>query len=398
MAAYGVGCRGLSVARLVDFLEECRRDLLGQRRITRAVQEARLALECLKGRRSAFLASLRKASYYPPMSPPLNVAILTFDGCQILDVTGPAMVFAAGNDALGKQHYKVHLLSASGGIVQSSGAVAVVTNPTKSLSPSAVDTLLIAGGEKVGLRALSANASVRKWALRASAKARRYGSICTGTFALAQFGLLGGRRVATHWSACSELAVLCPEAEVDTQALFVNDGRLWTSAGVTTGIDMSLAMVAADLGDAVANTVAKRLVLYARRPGYQSQFSPVLSAQNHIDAPFAPLIEWLRENLAESLDVPTLSRRVAMSERTFMRNFTRSVGETPAHFIETLRLDQTRIYLAAGLSVKAIAAQVGYRTGAQLSKAFDRRFGMTPLLFRELHCRSDSGQALAAAE
>lgn len=327
------------------------------------------------------------------MPSPLNVAILTFDRCQILDVTGPAMVFAAGNDALGKPHYKVHLLSALGGHVHSSSAVTLVTNPTKSLSPDAVDTLLVAGGDDVGLKALTADASVRQWAMRASVKARRFGSICTGTFALAQFGLLDGRRVATHWSACATLAALCPEAEVDTQALFVNDGRLWTSAGVTTGIDMSLAMVAADLGDAVANTIAKRLVLYARRPGYQSQFSPVLSAQSHADAPFAPLIEWIRENLTQSLDVPSLAERVAMSERTFVRNFTRSVGETPAHFVETLRLDQTRIYLAAGMSIKAIAAKVGYLTGAQLSKAFDRRFGMTPLLFRELHGRSDSAQA-----
>jgi transcriptional regulator GlxA family with amidase domain len=323
------------------------------------------------------------------MSSVRNVAILTFDRCQILDVTGPAMVFAAGNDALGKAFYNVHLLSAAGGIVQSSSAVSFVTAPAKSVPPESIDTLLIAGGDDVGLRALSANTAVRAWAVRASEVARRFGSICTGTFALAQFGLLSGKHVATHWSACSELAELCPEAQVDTNALFVNDGRLWTSAGVTTGIDMSLAMVAADLGDTVANTIAKRLVLYARRPGYQSQFSPVLSAQSHADAPFAALVDWIRENLSGPLEVPRLAARVSMSERTFLRNFTRSVGETPAHFVETLRLDQTRVYLAAGMSLKEIAAKVGYLTAAQLSKAFDRRFGMTPLLFRELHCRED---------
>ena len=322
------------------------------------------------------------------MSKPLNVAILTFPRCQVLDVTGPAMVFEAGNDALGQQHYKIHILSAEGGTIQTSSAVAMVTRPVKDVRPSAIDTLLIAGGDDSGLKTLVADESVRKWAVNASKSARRYGSICTGTYALAHFGLLGGKRVATHWSACADLAEKCPDTEVDTNALYVNDGSLWTSAGVTTGIDMSLEMVAADLGNAVAHVIAKRLVLYARRPGYQSQFSPVLTAQSHADAPFAALIDWMRENLAQQLDVPRLAEKVAMSERTFLRRFTKSTGETPAHFVETLRLDQTRNLLAAGMSLKEIAARTGYLTGAQLSKAFDRRFGMTPLLFRELHCRS----------
>lgn len=322
------------------------------------------------------------------MSKPLNVAILTFGRCQVLDVTGPAMVFEAGNDALGRSHYCTHILSAAGGVIQTSSAVALFTQPMLDLPPRSIDTLLIAGGDERGLQALVADESVHKWAVQASKSARRYGSICTGTFALAHFGLLDGKRVATHWSACAALARQCPGVDVDTNSLFVNDGRLWTSAGVTTGIDMSLEMVAADLGNAVANSIAKRLVLYARRPGYQSQFSPVLSAQSHADAPFAGLINWMRENLSVQLDVPRLAEKVAMSERTFIRKFTRSVGETPAHFVETLRLDQTRHLLAAGLSLKEIATRTGYSTGAQLSKAFDRRYGMTPMLFRELHCRS----------
>ncbi|MES2974413.1 MAG: DJ-1/PfpI family protein [Pseudomonadota bacterium] len=322
------------------------------------------------------------------MSKPLNVAILTFPRCQVLDVTGPAMVFEAGNDALGKAHYKVHILSAEGGAIQTSSAVVMMTRAVKDVPPGSIDTLLVAGGDNTGLEGLVADASVRKWAVQASKNARRYGSICTGTFALAHFGLLGGKRVATHWSACASLAEQCQDVEVDTNALFVNDGRLWTSAGVTTGIDMSLEMVAADLGNAVAHTIAKRLVLYARRPGYQSQFSPVLNAQSHADAPFATLIHWMRENLSQQLDVPRLAEKVSMSERTFLRRFTKSTGETPARFVETLRLDQTRTLLAAGMSLKEIAARTGYLTGAQLSKAFDRRFGMTPLLFRELHCRS----------
>ncbi len=322
------------------------------------------------------------------MSEPLTVAILAFPRSQVLDVTGPAMVFDAGNDAHGKPHYRVRILSAQGGVVQTSSAVALVTDSIASVPPETVDTLLIAGGDACGLDALVAEASVRSWVLQVSQSARRYGSVCTGTFALAQFGLLDGRRVATHWSACSRLASDCPNTEVDSNALFVNDGRLWTSAGVTTGIDMSLEMVAADLGKAVANAIAKRLVLYARRPGYQSQFSPVLSAQSNAEAPFANLINWMRDNLASQLDVPRLAERVSMSERTFLRRFYKSIGETPARFVETMRLDQARNLLSTGTSIKDIAARTGYSSGAQFSKAFERRFGMTPMLFRQLHGRS----------
>ena len=324
----------------------------------------------------------------------LDVAILAFGGCQVLDVTGPAMVFEAGNNFSGQARYNVHILSAKGGTIQTNSAVALVTKPLKALPPRAIDTLLIAGGDRLGLRMLAADEAVLKWAVQTSRKARRYGSVCTGAFALAHFALLKGKRVATHWSACSELAELCPDTHVDANESFVNDGRLWTSAGVTTGIDMSLAMVASDLGEAVANAIAKRLVLYARRPGYQSQFSPVLRAQSHAAAPFTDLVDWMRENLAGPLDVQRLAARVSMSERTFLRHFTRSIGMTPARFVETLRLDQTGVYLAAGMSLKEIAPKVGYLSGTQLSRAFDRRFGMTPSLFRELRHRSNGGGAV----
>jgi transcriptional regulator GlxA family with amidase domain len=153
---------------------------------------------------------------------------------------------------------------------------------------------------------------------------------------------------------------------------------------VTTGIDMTMALVERDLGSAIAGTIAKRLVLYARRPGYQAQFSPLLIAQTRADQPFADLINWMKENLSHRLDVSALAARVAMSERSFHRKFTSLIGETPARFVETLRLDQTRELLSAGLSLKEIAAKTGYSTAAQFSKAFNRRFGITPMLFREM--------------
>lgn len=320
------------------------------------------------------------------MLTPHRIGLLAFDGIQVLDITGPASVFAAANDAAGKKYYRVRILSESGSLVQSNSAVAIATEPLKTAPPGSLDTLLIAGGDEDEIRSLAANKTIGKWAKAASAKAQRFGSICTGTFALAAFGLIPGKRVATHWSGCLELARLYPEIHVDSNALFVQDGKVWTSAGVTTGIDMCLELVSNDLGNEIANAIAKRLVLYARRPGYQSQFSPLLTAQTHAGAPFAKLIYWMREHLVEPLDVPRLAARVAMSDRSFHRKFTASVGETPARFVETLRLDQTRLLLATPITLKEIAAKTGYASAAQLSKAFERRFGVSPLLFREMHC------------
>jgi len=330
------------------------------------------------------------------MPSPLHVVILAFNGVQVLDVTGPAAVFAAANDAVHEPFYHVHVLSPDGGNVESNSAIRLATDALDTVHPDTIDVWLIAGGDDKGLASFAADERVKAWTLKASKTARRYGSICTGAFALAEFGLAGGKRVATHWQACTELAGRYPEVQVDANALYVEDGRVWTSAGVTTGIDMSLAMVARDLGNPVANAIAKRLVLYARRPGYQSQFSLMLSAQIRADDPFADLISWMKEHLSEKLDVPTLAAKAALSDRSFHRKFTTLIGETPAHFVETLRLDQARNLLATGLSLKEIAAKTGYASASQLSKAFDRRFGMAPVFFREMQLNEIAHEATKA--
>lgn len=314
-----------------------------------------------------------------------HIALLAFDGIQILDVTGPAAVFGAANDAAEKPFYQVHILSAGGGTVTSNCGVALMTSPLSSLKPASVDMAFIPGGTKEGLTSLALNDTARAWMQKASTRARRYGSICTGTFPLAYFGLVKGKRVATHWQATDILRKFHPDLDVDANAVYVEDGGVWTSAGVTTGIDMSLALVARDLGEQVANIVAKRLVLYARRPGYQSQFSPVLAAQAKANGDFAELIHWIREHMDQDLDVTRLAERVAMSTRNFHRKFTEAIGETPAHFIETVRLDHSRHLLSTAAPLKEIAAKTGYSTQGQFSKAFVRRFGMSPGLFREMH-------------
>jgi transcriptional regulator GlxA family with amidase domain len=295
-------------------------------------------------------------------------------------------VFAAANDAAGKPFYEIHILSARGGAITSNSGVALVTQAIAEVAPASLDTVLVAGGGKAGLQALARDRAVRDWMTRACAGARRYGSVCTGAFVLAAFGLASGKRVATHWEATAMLRECHPDLQVDANALYVEDGQVWTSAGVTTGIDMCLALVARDLGEGIANAIARRLVLYARRPGYQSQFSPVLTAQaKAADCAFANLIDWIRAHLAEPLDVDRLAERAAMSPRNFHRRFTEATGETPAHFVETLRLDHARHLLGTDAALKEVAAQSGYATPGQFSKAFVRRFGVSPGLYREMH-------------
>ncbi len=314
--------------------------------------------------------------------------ILAYDGCQLLDATGPAAVFGAANDAAEKPVYDLQIVSADGGLVTSNCGVAL---QSKKIGGQP-DTLLVAGGSR-GLKAAMEHQGMRRWLQKAAPRTRRYGSVCTGAFVLASAGLLDGKRVATHWASCARLAERFPAVSVDAEALYVVDGKVWTSAGVTTGIDMALALVEADLGAATANLIARRFVLYARRPGYQSQFSPMLQAQAAADAPFASLIDWMQDHLDRELDVPTLARHAGYSERSFYRKFTEATGKTPAHFVEDLRLDAARTLLSKGLSLKLIAGRVGLKSSARLGQAFERRFGLAPSLFREMHTRgSESAQ------
>jgi transcriptional regulator GlxA family with amidase domain len=312
-----------------------------------------------------------------------RLALLAYEGCQLLDVTGPAAVFGAANEGLERPAYEVEIVSPDGGLVTSNCGVALMSRRIGGR----YDTLLVAGGS-LGLRAAMAREDVRRWLRKTTPQTRRFGSVCTGAFVLAAAGLLDGKRVATHWASCARLAEKFPAVTVDPDALYVVDGKVWTSAGVTTGIDMALALVEADLGAATANLIARHFVLYARRPGYQSQFSPLLQVQTDADAPFARLIEWMHAHLDEPLDVPALAARAGLSERSFYRKFVEATGKTPAHFVEGLRLDAARTLLAKGLPLKTIAGRVGLRSSARLGQAFERRFGMAPSLFREMHAAS----------
>ena len=318
--------------------------------------------------------------YFLPMPKTHRVRIMAYQGCQLLDVAGPAAVFGAANEDRATPFYDLAVVTPDGGAVTTNSGVALQSQKIGGQP----DTLLVAGGS-AGLRAAMAREDVRQWLRKSAPKAARFGSVCSGAFVLAAARLLDGKRVATHWAHCDRLAAQFPAVSVDAEALYVVDGKLWTSAGVTTGIDMALAIVEADLGAATANLIARHFVLYQRRPGYQSQFSPMLQAQAAADAPFAALIDWMQDHLDRDLDVPTLARHAGYSERSFYRKFTEATGKTPAHFVEDLRLDAARTLLSKGLSVKAIAGRIGLKSSSRLGQAFERRFGMAPSLFREMH-------------
>ncbi|MHB0952913.1 MAG: AraC family transcriptional regulator [Allorhizobium sp.] len=208
-----------------------------------------------------------------------HVAFIVYPGFELLDASGPASVFNSANRALGQRNqpafYNVELVSANGGAVESSSGIAVETRAITELEPGDAQTVLVAGAEREQLLPAVADPVLRAGLPRLTARVQRFGSVCSGGFLLAGLGLLDGHRVASHWDSSKPLADAFPAVSVDPDALFVVDGRLWTSAGVTTGIDMALAMIASDLDATIAGEVAKRLILYIRRPGYQSQFSPV---------------------------------------------------------------------------------------------------------------------------
>jgi transcriptional regulator GlxA family with amidase domain len=224
-----------------------------------------------------------------------------------------------------------------------------------------------------------------RWLGAASCVVHRTASVCSGAFLLAAAGVLDGRRAATHWLGCKELAAMFPRVTVDANAIFVQDGPIWTSAGVTTGIDMSLAIVEHDLGREVADAIAARLVLYFRRPGFQAQFSEALVAQTSAGDPLGAAIAWARANL-EKADVETLARRAGLSVRTLHRRCLDLLSTTPARLIDKLRVEQARTLLStSALPAKTLAAQCGFGNPARMRRAFVRELGLDPKEYRALH-------------
>jgi transcriptional regulator GlxA family with amidase domain len=314
-----------------------------------------------------------------------RVLLLVFDDVQALDAAGPGEVFAAACRD-GRPAYRVESASTGGGARRTQSALFHLrTRDLARVRPRADDTVIVAGGEDAAIRAAMADAALLAWIARAAKVVRRLASVCSGAFVLAQAGVLDGRRATTHWAGCDVLARAFPAVSVDRQAIFVQDGHVWTSAGVTTGIDMALAMVEQDLGRAVADAIAARLVLYVRRPGFQSQWSDALVAQTEAGDPLGAAIAWARAHLADA-DVDALARRAGLSVRTLHRRCHELLATTPARLLDKLRVEHARALLAStDLPAKTLAQEAGFGTPARMRRALARELGLGIREYRALH-------------
>jgi transcriptional regulator GlxA family with amidase domain len=321
-----------------------------------------------------------------PRSPPSAVRvieILTYPAVQLLDVAGPVQVFASANDfvvaAGGAPHYRLKVVAQGGQGPTASAGLTLAAGPLTQ-GDEAVDTLLVCGGK--GAHAAVENPVLIEWVRQRATQARRIASVCTGAFLLAAAGLLDGRRAATHWEYCARLAQRFPAVRVEPDPIYLCDGEIWTSAGVTAGIDLCLALVEEDLGRSVALAVARYLVVFLKRPGGQAQFSAGLALQAAEDK-FGALHDWINGHLAEDLSLSVLADQAGMSERTFSRHYAEATGQTPARAIERLRLEAARRLLSESRTpVKRIAQRCGFGSEETMRRSFLRLLAVSPQDYR----------------
>jgi transcriptional regulator GlxA family with amidase domain len=315
------------------------------------------------------------------MPPIRRVLVVAVDGAQSLDVMGPVEIFHYA-DRMVPGAYRIDVVApTSDGQITMSNGVRLGVDPLPEPPPKH-DTLRVAGG--AGARRAAEDPAIGDWIARAARRARRTTSVCTGSYLLAAAGLLDGRRATTHWAYCDDLAERYPAVELDPDPVFIRDGDVWTSAGVTAGMDLALALVEDDLGAEVALAVARVLVVFLKRPGGQSQFSGALSVQQATRPALRELQAWIAGHLDEDLSVAALAARASLGERSFARAFRAEVGQTPAAYVELLRVERARALLEDGAeSLEAVAQASGFSSPEVLRRAFHRRIGVSPAAYRE---------------
>lgn len=315
-----------------------------------------------------------------------QIEILAFPEVQILDVTGPLQVFSTANDffeTAGKRPPYGLIVVSSKEAIKSSSGLTLLTAPLPTCEPFA-DTLIVAGGH--GVNAACRNNQLTAWIAERASNARRIASVCSGAFLLATCNLLNGRKAVTHWARCAEFAERFPLVRLDPAPIFIKEGNLWTSAGVTAGIDLALALVEEDLGREFALSVAKHLVVYLKRPGGQAQFSATLSLQNHTfhnSSRIETLGAWISDNIRDDLSLNRLAERVGMSTRSFSRHFKQATGRTPLVAVEEIRIEAARRMLEQGVSVRRTSHLCGFGTDESMRRSFLRRLGVTSQDYRQ---------------
>ena len=322
-----------------------------------------------------------------------SIVFVAFDQALLLDIAGPFQVFASTRDLCAARGladpYELRVVAPGGGATVTSSGLAILTAAPAALDGKPVDTLIVVGG--FGSHQAAHDARLVRWIARRARRARRVCSVCTGAFLLAAAGLLDGKRVATHWRAADELSRRYPRIRVEPDPIFLRDGKIWTSAGVTAGIDLALALVEEDLGRDIALRVARHLVVFLKRPGGQSQFSVLLQTQASDDGRFAALHEWMAQHLAEDLRIETLAARAGMSPRNFARVYAKRIGSTPAKTVERLRLEAARRALEEGAgSVESIARGCGFGDEERMRRSFLRRLGVPPRQYRQRFSRPEA--------
>jgi len=311
-----------------------------------------------------------------------SIAIVVHDGVQALDVAGPLDVFAEANGFVAEEDaYEISVIAPEARVLHASNGMALLPNLDLSDAAIPFDTALIAGGPS--LPDSMPDPRVRAWLFDWGMQAKRLGSVCTGAFVLGQAGLLDGRSATTHWEAAQRLASMFPQANIEPDRIYLRDGGLVTSAGVTAGIDLALALVAEDHGKSVALACARRLVVVAQRQGGQSQFSPYLLAPQPVGSPIARVQSYVQCHLNEALHVDRLADIAGVSPRSLARVFTSELGVTPHEFVERARVDQARALLeGSDLPLKALAFQCGFGGAEQMRVVFQRRLGTSPAAYR----------------
>lgn len=303
-----------------------------------------------------------------------HLAIIVFPGFQLLDAAGPIAAFEIA-ERFRPGAYSATVLAPGGGAIESSSGVAFAAEP---LDAGPYDTVLVSGGD--GTRDLHALAEIVAWLKKTPTP--RVTSVCSGAYLLAEAGLLDGRRCTTHWGRTDDFSRRYPKVKLDADRIFIRDGHVWTSAGITAGIDLALALVEEDLGVEVARRTAQQLVVHQRRPGGQSQFSALIDLGGRTGR-FGELMDWMRANLARPLTVDELAEKACMSPRNFARAFAAETGTTPAKAVERLRLEAARTEVEAGRApIDRVAELVGFGDPERMRRAFLRAFGQPPQALR----------------